>query len=104
VGAKQGSTKELIVSEGVTIAIIVAIVIAALFIPFRLPARKRPKKRYLSTFGSVMGAINEIYLPSAHQSGQVIEEQRMSRTAIPGAPDPLQKAKAAKPADQAESP
>lgn len=78
-------------SEGAIIAIIVAIVLAALLIPFRLPARKRPRKRYLSTFGSVMGAINEIYLPSAHQAGQVIEEQRIAKSATPGAPDPLDK-------------
>lgn len=76
-------------NEGLVIGAIIAVFLAALFIPFRLPARKRPKKRYLSTFGSVMGAINEIYLPSAHQSGQVIEEQRIARKAVPGAPDPL---------------
>jgi hypothetical protein len=90
------------VSEGAIVAIIVAIVLAALFIPFRLPARKRPRKRYLSTFGSVMGAINEIYLPSAHQSGQVIEEQRIAKTAIPVAPDPLEKPNPAKPSNHAE--
>jgi hypothetical protein len=83
-------------SEAVLVGIVIAVVVGALFIPFRLPARKRPKKRYLSTFGSVLGAINEIYLPSAHQSGQIVEEQRMARKAIPGAPDPLEKTKQAK--------
>lgn len=80
-------------NEGVVIYVVVGIIVAALFIPFRLPARKRPKKRYLSAFGSIIGAINEIYLPSAHQSGQIIEEQRMARKEIPGAPDPLEKVK-----------
>ena len=83
-------------SEGLVIAIIVGIVVTAMLIPFRLPARKRPKKRYLSTFGSVLSEINEIYLPSAHQPGQVIEEQRLARKEIPGAPDPLEKVKRAK--------
>jgi hypothetical protein len=90
-GTKQGSTKELSVNEGLVIGAIIAVFLAALFIPFRLPARTRPKKRYLSTFGSVMGAIHEIYLPSAHQSGQVIEEQKIARKAVPGALDPLDK-------------
>ena len=80
-------------SDGFVLAAIIAVVVAALFVPFRLPVRKRPKKRHLSTFGSVLGAINEIYLPSAHKSGQIVEEQTLARKPIPGAPDPFEKAK-----------
>ena len=82
--------------EGLSIGLVIGIVIAALFIPFRLPERKKPKKpkkRYLSTFGSVLGSINEIYLPSAHKAGQIVEEMKIARTAIPGAPDPFDKNK-----------
>ena len=75
------------------LGILIGIVIVALFIPFRLPKRKRPKKRYLSTFGSVLGSINEIFLPSAHKAGQIVEEIKIARTAIPGAPDPVDKNK-----------
>ena len=81
--------------EGLIIGAGVALVVCGLFIPFRLPVRKRPKKRYLSTFGSVLGSINEIYLPSAHKAGQIVEEMKIARTAIPAAPDPVDKIKPA---------
>jgi hypothetical protein len=79
--------------DGLILVLIVATVLAALLIPFRLPVRKaqKAKRRYGNTFGAAMSAINEIYLPSAHQAGQIVEEMKVARTAIPGAPDPLEK-------------
>jgi hypothetical protein len=79
--------------EGLILGLVVAAVLAALLVPFRLPARKTPKakRRYGNTFGAAMSAINEIYQPSAHQAGQIVEEMKVARTAIPGAPDPLDK-------------
>lgn len=70
----------------------VAIVfIAVLFVPFRLPARKRPKKRYGGGLGPALGAINEIFNPSAQKAAMILEEKKIARKATPAAEDPLDK-------------
>ena len=70
----------------------VAIVfIPVLFVPFRLPARKRPKKRYGGGLGPSLGAINEIFNPSAQKAAMILEEKKIARKATPAAEDPLDK-------------
>jgi hypothetical protein len=74
------------------IAVGVAIVfVAALFVPFRLPDRKRPKKRYGAGVGPALGAINEIFNPSAQKASIILEEKKIARKATPAAEDPLGK-------------
>ena len=75
------------------IAIGVAIVfVAALFVPFRLPERKNRKpKRYRGGLGPALGAINEIFNPSAQKASIILEEKKIARKATPAAEDPLDK-------------
>jgi hypothetical protein len=63
--------------------------VSALFVPFRLPARKRPKKRYGGGLGPALGAINEIFNPSAQKAAIILEEKKIARKATPAADDPL---------------
>jgi hypothetical protein len=80
------------VPETLIIGLIIAVIIGALFIPFKLPARKRPKrKRYLGGLGPALGAINEIFNPSAQQASIILEEKKIARKATPAAEDPLDK-------------
>ncbi len=74
------------------IVIGVAIVFAALLIPFRLPERKKPRrKRYFGGLGPALGAINEIFNPSAQKASIILEEKKIARKATPAAGDPLDK-------------
>lgn len=74
------------------IAIGVAIVfVAALFVPFRLPERKSKPKRYRGGLGPALGAINEIFNPSAQKASIILEEKKIARKATPAAEDPLDK-------------
>ena len=75
------------------IAIGVAIVfVAALFVPFRLPERKNRKPiRYRGGLGPALGAINEIFNPSAQKAAIILEEKKIARKATPAAEDPLDK-------------
>jgi len=63
--------------------------IAVLFVPFKLPARKRPKKRYGGGLGPALGAINEVFNPSAQKAAIILEEKKIARKATPAAEDPL---------------
>jgi hypothetical protein len=75
------------------IALGVALVfVAALFVPFRLPERKNRKpKRYRGGLGPALGAINEIFNPSAQKASIILEEKKIARKATPAAEDPLDK-------------
>jgi hypothetical protein len=77
---------ELFIAIGVAI-----IFVAVLFVPFRLPARKRPKMRYGAGAGPALGAINEIFNPSAQKAAMILEEKKIARKATPAAEDPLDK-------------
>jgi hypothetical protein len=77
---------ELLIVIGVAI-----VFVSALFVPFRLPARKRPKKRYGGGLGPALGAINEIFNPSAQKAAIILEEKKIARKATPAAEDPLDK-------------
>ena len=92
-GAEQGSHEEIAMESTLVTIAIILVFIVAIFIPFRLPARKteKRKRKFGGSLGNAMGAINEIYYPSAHQAGQIVEEMKVARKAIPGAPDPLDK-------------
>ncbi|MEY3846449.1 MAG: hypothetical protein RJA66_716 [Actinomycetota bacterium] len=71
----------------------VAIVfLAAVLTPFRLPERKAPRrKRYRGGLGPALGAINEIFNPSAQKASIILEEKKIARKATPAAEDPLDK-------------
>jgi len=92
VGSKQVSYQGLVVPE-MLIAIGVAIIfIAALFVPFRLPQQKTLKrKRYRGGLGPALGAINEIFNPSAQKASMILEEKKIARKATPAAEDPLKR-------------
>jgi hypothetical protein len=75
---------ELLIVIGVAI-----VFVSALLVPFRLPARKRPKKRYGGGLGPALGAINEIFNPSAQKASIILEEKKIARKATPAAEDPL---------------
>ncbi len=77
---------ELFIAVGVAI-----VFVAAIFVPFRLPARKRPKKRWGAGAGPALGAINEIFNPSAQKASIILEEKKLARKATPAAEDPLGK-------------
>ena len=79
-------------AETLVIGLIIAAILGALFIPFRLPTRKRPKRRrYLGGLGPALGAINEIFNPSAQQASIILEEKKIARKATPAAEDPFDK-------------
>jgi hypothetical protein len=71
----------------------VAIVfLAAVLTPFRLQERKTPRhKRYRGGLGPALGAINEIFNPSAQKASIILEEKKIARKATPAAEDPLDK-------------
>lgn len=75
------------------VAVGVAIVfVAALFVPFRLPERKNRKpKRYRGGLGPALGAISEIFNPSAQKAAIILEEKKIARKATPAAEDSLRK-------------
>lgn len=78
---------EFFISIGVAI-----VLVAALFVPFRLPERKNRKpKRYRGGLGPALGAINEIFNPSAQKASIILEEKKIARKATPAAEDPLNK-------------
>ena len=77
---------ELLIAIGVASGFV-----AALLVPFRLPARKRPKKRYGAGAGPALGAINEIFNPSAQKASMILEDKKIARKAAPAAEDPLDK-------------
>ena len=78
---------ELLIIVGVAI-----VFVAVIFIPFRLPARKTPRrKRYRGGLGPALGAINEIFNPSALKASIILEEKKIARKATPAAEDPLDK-------------
>lgn len=77
---------DLLIIIGVSI-----VFIAVLFVPFSLPARKRPKKQYGGGLGPTLGAINEIFNPSAQKAAMILEEKKIARKATPAAEDPLDK-------------
>ena len=78
---------ELLIVIGVAV-----IFVAAILIPFRVPQRKAPKrKRYRGGLGPALGAINEIFNPSALKASMILEEKKIARKATPAAEDPLDK-------------
>ena len=78
---------ELLIVLGVAV-----IFVAAILIPFRVPQRKTPKrKRYRGGLGPALGAINEIFNPSAQKASIILEEKKIARKATPAAEDPLDK-------------
>ena len=78
---------ELLIVIGVAV-----IFVAAILIPFHIPQRKTPKrKHYRGGLGPALGAINEIFNPSAQKASIILEEKKIARKATPAAEDPLDK-------------
>lgn len=76
--------------EPLLLALVVAVLIAALFVPFKTRIRTKPKRRrYRGGLGPALGAINEIFNPSALKASITLEEKKIARKATPAAEDPL---------------
>ncbi len=77
--------------EPLAIALLAVAIAVALFAPFTMPARKKRNKRYRGGLGPALGAINEIFNPSAQKASIILEEKKIARKATPAAEDPQDK-------------
>lgn len=70
----------------VVIAVIVGVAWLA-SMPARRYEKRTGKKLGRDAAASMMNVVNELYLPSAANSAQILSEQKEQRTAIPSAAD-----------------
>jgi hypothetical protein len=78
--------------EALTLLVLAAVAIAVLLLPIPKKIQNRQKQRRARkyhTSGAFLGAVTEIFQPSAANASVIVEEQKVARKATPAPEDKL---------------